>query len=280
MVIDFRLRPPLKGFLSLIVYANRERNAERARKAGLEPAPSVLQRSPELLFQEMEEAGVSRGVVLGRQAGGTWGSVSNDDVAEIVRQYPDKFVGIGSIDPSDMESALAECDRAILKLGLRGLVMDPGMHTPPMYVSDRRLYPIYRRCQELGVPMVLMSGGSAGPDLSYAMPVWIDQVAAEFPRLQIVAAHGCWPWGTELVGAAFRRPNLYISPDRYLVNMPGTLDYVQAANYYLEDRFLFGSAYPALPLKGAVEAYRALPFTPRALEKLLYTNAARLLGLA
>lgn len=88
------------------------------------------------------------------------------------------------------------------------------------------------------------------------------QIAAEFPRLQTVAAHGCWPWVTEILGVAYRRPNLYVSPDMYLVNMPGALDYVRATNYYLEDRFLFASAYPALPLKGAVYAYRALPLLP------------------
>ena len=175
---------------------------------------------------------------------------------------------------------MAECDRAVFRLGLRGLAIDPGMLTPPMHLSDRRIYPVYRRCQELEVPVVLMSGGSAGPDVGYGSPVWIDQVAADFPRLKIVAAHACWPWVTEILGVAYRRPNLYVSPDMYLVNMPGAQDYVQAANYYLEDRFLFASAYPALPLKGAVEAYKALPFTERAMEKALFHNAAHLLGLA
>lgn len=280
MVIDFRLRPPMKGFLSLILYSQAERTAGLSRKAGLEPAPSLLRASMDLLLQEMKEAEVSTGVVLGRQAGPPWGSVSNDDVATIVQEHPDSFIGMASIDPSNIEQALAECDRAVLKLGLRGIVIDPGMLVSPMYLSDRRIYPVYRRCQELDIPVVLMSGGSAGPDLSYSSPVWIDQVAAEFPGLRLVAAHGCWPWVTEILGVAYRRPNLYVSPDMYLVNMPGALDYVQAANYYLEDRLLFASAYPALPLKGAVDAYRALPFSPRVLDKVLYGNAARLLGLS
>lgn len=279
MIIDFRLRPPIKGFLSMILYANPERTGGMARKKGLEPAPSLLQTSLDMLFQEMEEAGVSRGVIIGRQASKLWGQVPNDDVAEIAGRYPNRFAGIGSVDPSDMDACLAECERAILKLGLKGVAIDPGMLASPMYLSDRRIYPIYQRCQDLKVPVVLMSGGSAGPDLTYSSPVWIDQVAAEFPRLKIVAAHACWPWVTQVLGVAYRRPNIYLLPDSYLVNLPGAGEFVQAANYYLEDRLLFGSAYPVCPIAGAADAYRALPFNAHVLEKVMYRNAARLLDL-
>ncbi|HEY7676436.1 MAG TPA: amidohydrolase family protein, partial [Candidatus Methylomirabilis sp.] len=110
-------------------------------------------------------------------------------------------------------------------------------------------------------------------------PVPLDHVAAEFPTLPLIAAHGCWPWVTEALHVAFRRLNVYISPDMYLVNCPGWRDYVEAANSYLQDRFLFATAYPFLPLRETVAHVRRLPFRRHVLPKVLYGNAARLLGI-
>jgi hypothetical protein len=91
-----------------------------------------------------------------------------------------------------------------------------------------------------------MAGGNAGPDLTFSHPVQVDRLADRHPKLQIIAAHGSWPWVTEILGVAFRRTNVWVSPDMYLF-LPGGQMYVEAANGYLQDRFLFGTAYPALP---------------------------------
>jgi predicted TIM-barrel fold metal-dependent hydrolase len=70
---------------------------------------------------------------------------------------------------------------------------------------------------------------------------------------------------------------VWVSPDMYLF-LPGWQMYVDAANGYLQDRFLFGTAYPALPFRPTVERFLALPFEDRVRPKLLYENARRLLG--
>ena len=101
-----------------------------------------------------------------------------------------------------------------------------------------------------------------------------------FPDLRIVLAHGGWPWVSEILHVCYRRPNIWISPDMYLFGgMPGALDYVNAANGFMAERFLFASAYPVLPLPAAVRAFLAFPIRPEVAERLLYQNAARLLGL-
>jgi predicted TIM-barrel fold metal-dependent hydrolase len=61
--------------------------------------------------------------------------------------------------------------------------------------------------------------------------------------------------------------------------MPGTTEWVQAANSYLQDRMLFGTAYPYQGVKQMVDSYLKLPYRPEVLEKVMYKNAARLLGL-
>ena len=146
-----------------------------------------------------------------------------------------------------------------------------------MLVDDRRLYPIYAQCEDLDIPVIIMTGGSAGPDLSYTMPVHFDRVAADFPQLKLVVSHGGWPWVHEMIHIAFRRPNVYLSPDQYLAQLPGSDDYVRAADGFLADRFLYGSSYPFTPVKGYADWFRKLPIRPESMEKVLYRNAAKLL---
>lgn len=279
-IIDFRLRPPSKGFLDMYLYRNKERTVGMTRQLGLRPAESVLAESMPQCLTEMDGAGIRLGVALGRHSNETTriAHVSNDDVAQLVRDYPGRFVGIASVDLTEPRGALEELERAIRGLGLRGLSIEPGMVEPPMYADDAKLYPLYEHCADLGVPAVLMSGGNAGPDVSYSLPVALDRVARDFPRLDIVAAHGGWPWVVPTLHVAFRRPNVYVSPDMYLL-LPGALDYVQAANTYLQDRFLFGSAYPAASLVDYVDAFAKLPFDANVQPKICRENAARLLGL-
>jgi predicted TIM-barrel fold metal-dependent hydrolase len=78
---------------------------------------------------------------------------------------------------------------------------------------------------------------------------------------------------------AFRRPNIYLSPDQYLANMPGMDDYVRAADGFLADRFLYASSYPFTPVKDYAAWFKALPIRPESMEKVLWRNAAALLKL-
>jgi uncharacterized protein len=121
----------------------------------------------------------------------------------------------------------------------------------------------------------------AGEDMTYSNPVAVDRVAGDFPSLPIVVSHAFWPWIDQGIGLLFRRRNVFLLPDQYGPTMPGHLQWVEAANTALSDRFLFGSAYPSsLAPKGMVEAYSRLPYKDEVRHKVLYANAARLLGLA
>ena len=276
-VIDFRLRPPVKGFLEMVMYAGAERRDRITRQHGMEPAPSAQAQSMDQLLAEMGEADVTCGVVMGRYSG-LYGSVSNQDVADIVRAWPGRFLGIGSIDPRDRKKALAQIDEA-LALGLKGINLEPGAYAEPLYADDRRLYPIYAYCEDKRIPVTIMAGGSAGPDLSYTYPVHVDRVAGDFPQLRIAITHGGWPWVQEMLHIAFRRPNVYLSPDQYLCNMPGMEAWIQAANGFLADRFLYASSYPFIGVKAYAQWFRSLPIRRELLDDLMGRNAQRFLGL-
>jgi hypothetical protein len=229
----------------------------------------------DLLLHEMGEAGVTMGVVIGRNSG-RYGSLNNDDVAAIVRDYPGRFIGAASIEPTNRKTAAAQIESAI-KAGFRAINIEPGSYPLPLMVDDRRLYPVYAQCEDANIPVIIMAGGSAGPDLSYTAPVHLDRVAADFPDLKIVVSHGGWPWVHQVLHIAFRRPNIYLSPDQYLANMAGMDDYVRAADGFLADRFLYASSYPFTPVKEYAAWFKKLPIRPDAMEKILFRNAAKLL---
>ena len=276
-VVDFRLRPPLRGFLDLIMYTAGERRDRLTQQHGMTPAVSAQHQSMSLLLSEMDDAGVTTGVVMGR-CSGVLGTVSNQDVANIVAEYPGRFVGVGSVDPLNRRIAIQQIDEAVA-LGLKGINLEPGAYAVPMKSDDRRLYPIYAYCEDRNLPVTIMAGGGAGPDLSYTDPVCIDRVAADFPELRIAVTHGAWPWVREILHIAYRRPNIYVSPDQYLCGMPGNEDYILAANSFLADRFLYGSSYPFLCVKDYARWFRTLPIKPELFDGLMHRNAAKFLGL-
>ena len=148
-----------------------------------------------------------------------------------------------------------------------------------MHTDDRRLYPLYAHCESQGAILIIMTGGNAGPDISYTAPERIDRVLGDFPALRIVSSHGNWPWVQQILHIAFRRPNLYLSPDYLLANMSGMDDYIKAADSWLSERFLYASAFPFAPAKAYLDWFRSLPIRPNNMERILYHNAAELLGL-
>jgi hypothetical protein len=229
------------------------------------------------LIEEMDAAWVGQGVVVGRNSGAL-GTVSNDVVKEFCGLYPGRFVPVGSIDPTAWKSAPKLVDELLLG-GFKAIAVEPGGAAQPLHTDDRRLYPFYAHCEAKNVPLIIMTGGNAGPDISYSAPERLDRVLADFPALRIVSAHGNWPWVHQILHIALRRPNLYLSPDYLLANMPGMEDYVRAADTWLADRFLYASAFPFAPVGEYLTWFRKLPIRPESMERILYQNAAELLSL-
>ncbi len=275
-VIDFRVRPPYKGFLDTVMYTNPERRDRFTRQLGLEPSRAATEKSADLLLAEMDEAGVDVGVIVGRQAG-FLGTVSNEDVSDFVKEYPGRFLGVASVDVSDRKKAVEEIDNA-MSSGFVAINIEPTAAAVPMETDDRRVYPIYAHCEDNNVPVILMTGGNAGPDIGYTVPITLDRVLADFPQLKVVSAHGNWPWVHQILHVAYRRPNLYLSPDMYLVDMPGMDDYVKAANGFLSERFIYASSFPLCPAGGYYEWFKKLPIRPEVLDRVLCRNAMEFLG--
>ncbi|MBD5418086.1 MAG: amidohydrolase [Desulfovibrio sp.] len=276
MVIDFRLRPPFGGFLKVGMYADKAAADFYSRNIGMKRSASAREESMRLLLKEMDENGIDMGVATGR-IGHRKGNVPNAEIVRLLEEYPGRFMGFAGLDAGDVNGSIEEIERYCVDGPLKGVVLEPGAMEKPMYADDGRLYPIYAACEKAGIPVQIMIGGRAGPDRSYSHPKIISRLAADFPGVNFIVAHGCWPFVQEILGVCFYQENIYLCPDLYFFNLPGQDDYIRAGNYYLQDRFLFASAYPFTPLS-CVHEFRE-SFKPEVRDKLLYKNAAKLLGL-
>ncbi len=211
---------------------------------------------------------------------------SNDYVAEIVREYPEQFMGFASVDPWKEEAAVAELDRSVRELGLKGLKLHP-IHQA-FFPNDKRFYPLYIKCVELGVPVLFHTGfaaagaglpGGAGLKLKHAAPIpGIDDVAADFPDLTIIMAHPAWPWVEEQIAVALHKPNVYLDLSGWAPKyIPEQL--IGETNTRLRDKVLFGSDFPYMPADRWLREWEELPIREEVRPKVLLENARRLLGL-
>lgn len=228
-----------------------------------------------------------RAVLLAFDAGSGLGlpPVTNEFVAECVARHPDTFLGFASVDPWRGRAAVAELRRAITDLGLVGLKLHPSAQG--FAPNDRRFYPLYEAAAELDVPVLFHTGttglgaglpGGAGIKLGYSRPILLDDVAADFPQLAIVAAHPSWPWQDEMLAVAQHKTNVWLdlsgwSPRRW---SPALRDAVLGP---LQDRALFGTDYPFIRFDKWLRAFQAYDPDPEVEAKLLRGNAERLLGL-
>ncbi len=273
--IDMRARPPADEFLSQRMFASPDWASAVLRRRGYDLPASIRLRSMAAFNEEMTAAGIGQAVVFARIHNDTVGGTSNESVARFVSAHGDRFLGVGCVrmTPTDAATDLAACE----KLGFAGIAVEPGLHDPPLHADDPSLYPIYERVASMGLP-VFITGGDANPDISYASPLVLDRMTRDFPRLDVVAVHGGWPWVTEMLGVAWRRPNVWVMPDLYWANMPGQADYTAAANGYLRDRMLFATSYPAVNIEQYVAALRASNLTSSSWRTISEVNPRRLLG--
>ncbi len=284
MLIDLRVRPPYKSFVNLSVFGSRMNSEKRPANWVGPLAESAKARSMDLFLDELKGAGVRVAVAWGRALSDQVASTSNDDVASLVKQYSGTLLGLGGIAIPSAESideSVSEVKRSISVLGLRGITLEPGFALSPTNgADDPNLMPIYETCQDLGGILGLTISVRAGHDITFSHPAAVDRVAAKFPRLRIVVGHSFWPWVAQACGVAYRHRNVYLLPDFYGVGCPGHLQWVEAANTLLSDKIVFGSAYPLAGVGELAAHYRKLPFAAGVLDKVMWRNAAELLGLA
>jgi predicted TIM-barrel fold metal-dependent hydrolase len=246
-----------------------------------------LPTTTEQLLEEMEEAGVSRAVILGQDTHATKNpafrnyTLKNDEVAAIASSSRDRLVPFAGVDPNAGKDAIRELRRSVKKLGMRGLKIHSSVNS--VFLNDRRLmYPIYESCQDFGIPVLVHAGttGLGDCEIKYSKTELLDEVCQSFPDLKVVMAHFGWPWPDVAIAIALRNPNVFIDVSGWKAKyIPQSI--IPYLNGILQDRFLFGTDYPMLRQKVWMDDYKAslAPKLKREVaEKLLSGNAKRLLS--
>lgn len=240
----------------------------------------------ETFLLELDAAGLGKAVLLPVDATTSRGKkiYSNEQVAELCAMT-DRFVGFASVDPHD-EAAPAKLEEAVKGLGLRGLKLAPPMQE--FLADDAKLGPLYRKAEELGIPILFHAGMSwePGSRLKYGHPLRFEDVAAEHPKLKIVLAHLAWPWVVEAVALALKYPN--VSLDTSALYFDNPRDFLTYAMKHqvpltvfersLRHQLVFGSNYPRVEIKNMARSVRALGFSDECLERIFHENAEELLG--
>ncbi|MGD9892768.1 MAG: amidohydrolase family protein [Dehalococcoidia bacterium] len=272
-----------------------------AAEVGMSPAEFDEKRrtmEPEALFGELRRRLAAKAmslddfVALLRRAGvakalvGTAQQPSNDYVVDVVRQHPDMFIGFARISPWDGMAGVRELERLVREGGLRGLAMAPFRERIPP--NDRRYYPLYAKCVELGIPVRLHTSMSYATDRAYDLghPRNLDDIAMDFPELTVIAGLGGWPWVPDMVALARRYPNLYIDtaahrPRHFATHGSGWEMLLQFGNTLIQDKVMVGLSWLTLsqPYETLIDEVMALPLKDSVKEKWLYHNAARVMGI-
>lgn len=203
--------------------------------------------------------------------------ISNDEVADFVAQSDGKLVGVGSVDISRPMAAVREVRRCIETLGFKAIRILPWLWERPP--TDRLFYPVYAALCELGVPFCTQIGHT-GPLMpsEVGRPIYLDQVALDFPELKIVGGHIGYPWTDEAIAVATKHENVFIDTSAYTVGRyPAALkDYMAGHG---RTTVLFGTNYPMITAAKALVGLDDLGLPEEARELFLGGNAVRIFQL-
>ncbi len=240
--------------------------------------------------QHHDAYGYSDGaIVLAFNCPSTGVVVPDEYVAGYVSQHPGRLFGFASVDPHDPD-APRKLERSVREFGLVGLKLAPIYQN--FYPDDKRYFPIYRKADELGIPILWHQGTSfvSKGFLDASRPAMLDPIARAFPELKMIVAHLGHPWHAECVSLIRKNHNVYADMSA-LAPRPWQFynAMMNVAEYGVPHKVLFGTDFPFFTVEETLRAFRgvnaltegtALPRVPEEIvESIIARDAAEVLGL-
>ena len=212
--------------------------------------------------------------------------ISNEEIADFAAKNDDMMVAFASIDPHKGRMGVREARRLIEDHGVKGFKFHPTLQA--FFANDRMAYPLYEVIAEYKLPAVFHSGhsgmgsgmrGGGGLRLKYSEPIYLDDVAADFPDMKVIIAHPSWPWQDQALSIALHKPNVYIdlsgwSPKYFAPEL------IKYANALLKRKMLFGSDFPLIQPDRWMQDFDTVGFRPEVRPLIFKENAMAVLGLA
>jgi predicted TIM-barrel fold metal-dependent hydrolase len=263
--------------------------------------PEFWDISGDVIVKDMDTAGIDKSVLLAVD----WGlarylgepKLSIEEInrvfADAAEKYPQRLIAFAGIDPR--RSKAAEMVEKFLKeWGMRGIKLHSAAG---FYPNDKACYPIYEKALEYGVPVLLHTGEVLKPlYFKYCQPIYVQEVAMDFPDLPIILAHTGGCWYSEAVSICNSSTNVYLDLSLWQGRLLRPLEFYRALRTLLDSvpwqRVLFGSDYPYLKLlinqERWVKAFTEIPdsvkeqgieFREEEIAGIIGGNAAKILGL-
>jgi predicted TIM-barrel fold metal-dependent hydrolase len=211
--------------------------------------------------------------------------ITNEEIAELAHEHSDVAIPFASINPHRGAEGVSQARRLIKDYGVRGFKFHPSVQE--FFPNDRMAYPLYEVIAEAKLPALFHTGqtgvgagtrAGGGIRIKYSNPLFLDDVAVDFPEMPIILAHPSFPWQEEALSVATHKPQVYIDLSGWSPKyFPPIL--IQYANTLLKEKILFGSDYPVLAPERWIEEFDKLPIKPEVRPLILKQNAARLLKL-
>jgi uncharacterized protein len=266
-VIDAWAQPVIKRGLKLLPEITR-----LFKQSG---SLDIIERdvTPEQMIDQMDAAGVDVVALSAWHRPGTW-VFTNDEIAEFVRKYPRRFLGLAAVDLEKPVRAVRELERAVNELGFKGLRIIPWLWNRPP--NDKFYFPLYVKCIELDIPFCTQAGhtGPLMPSEPGRPIPYLDEVALTFPELRIVAGHIGYPWTDEMIGLAWKHENVFIDTSAHLPRYypPQLIHFMKS---YGKNKVLFGTNYPQLSFQKCVEQAKSLSLPEDSAQAFFSGNARR-----
>jgi hypothetical protein len=243
--------------------------------------------TPQTWIDLLDDAGVEKAVLMGMDTVSDgphftpWHVPMEYMKEAFIDRYPGRFVGIAGINPKGSPTEKLETLHKARELGFKGVKI----HTPTAgYPNDReRCYPIYEKCVQLGLHVEIHTGVEEipGTRAKYQDPVFVDDVAVDFPELRIVQLHcGLMNNPRMAIWNVVRHKHVYTDitvPHPLLMNLKyfNDLEHIRVLEQLCPNKVFFGTDAPLILeiYKTAINYVKMLPLSPAFKQRLLYANA-------
>lgn len=213
----------------------------------------------------------------------------NDDTAAFVRKHPDRLIGFLTVHPRQLD-VHAEIERAVGDLGLKGIKLGPNYQNFDPLGEDA--FRVYRRAQELGLPVLFHQGTSPvrHADLDFAHPRHMDRIATAFPDLKVIMAHMGHPWWIDTITVIRKHPNVYADISALFYRPWSQWEcFRYATEWSVLHKMLFATDFPVATVEETIAGLRrvndpiagtSMPRVPEEqLEAIVQRDSLSLLGL-
>ncbi len=236
-------------------------------------------------LKKMDQAGVERSLLIAVRGGDIrvpeGFEVPYESVHRVCQEYPERFSGLAGVDPFRGMEGLKDLEVAVKEYGFVGAHLYP--HWCELPPDHRKYYPYYAKCCELDIPIMMQVGHnliySRNRRLpSVGRPIYLDQVAIDFPDLKLIGIHIGIPWTEEMISMCWKHENIYTAGDAYAPKYWPEA-FVHYANSYGRHKVMFGTDWPVIDPIRAVDEFNDLNFRDEAKDLILRENAIRVFKL-